>query len=213
MEYPKIETLYVRDKATFKVDESQVRLAAVPLIKEWVFTEKIDGTNIRIMWNHISGQITFGGRTDKAQLPQELLNWLITNSNPDSFKLLFPDKDAIIYGEGYGPKIQSGGYYSDTQKFIAFDIKLGNRETREFQWASCEAVEALCECLGYETVPSFGSMTLEDATAKVKQGFNSMLASKHGVEHPAEGLVGRTDPPLFTSRGDRLIIKIKTKDF
>ena len=37
---------------------------------KWVFTEKVDGTNIRIFWDGHS--VTFAGRTDRAQIPAML---------------------------------------------------------------------------------------------------------------------------------------------
>jgi len=67
MEYPKIETLFNRDEKTFKVYPDQLRNSVYGIIKTWQFTEKIDGTNIRIIWN--DGKLTFGGRSDNAQIP------------------------------------------------------------------------------------------------------------------------------------------------
>jgi hypothetical protein len=51
-------------------------------------------------------------------------------------------------------------------------------------------------------------MTLEEATRLVAEGVDSRIGSGK-----AEGLVGRTSEPLFDSRGHRLIVKLKTKDF
>jgi hypothetical protein len=65
-EYHKIETLYERDLNTFKVDPSKLKNRTYSLIKTWQFTEKIDGTNIRCIWKN--GTLTFGGKTDNAQI-------------------------------------------------------------------------------------------------------------------------------------------------
>jgi hypothetical protein len=65
--------------------------------------------------------------------------------------------------------------------------------------------------LGLEVVPSFGEMTLEEATEFVRKGFKSKCAANS--EKDAEGLVGRPLETLFDKKGHRLITKIKTKDF
>ena len=46
--YPKIETLFTRDEK-FKVTDI-IRLPEFENIKKWLVTEKIDGTNIRIIY-------------------------------------------------------------------------------------------------------------------------------------------------------------------
>lgn len=50
--YNKIETIYVRDEKTKKV-YPQYRNPDVEFLKDltWQFTEKVDGTNIRVHWD------------------------------------------------------------------------------------------------------------------------------------------------------------------
>lgn len=52
-EYHKIETLFERDEKTKKLIEGKFRNETVRFLKDnmWDFTEKIDGTNIRILWD------------------------------------------------------------------------------------------------------------------------------------------------------------------
>lgn len=71
MEFPKIETLYERDAETFRVTDT-LRLPEFSLITQWLVTEKIDGTNVRVFFE-AGGEIRFGGRTDAAQMPTFLL--------------------------------------------------------------------------------------------------------------------------------------------
>ena len=80
-EYHKIETLYVRDEKTFKVDPSQLKNRTYSLIKAWQFTEKIDGTNIRCIWKN--GTLSFGGKTIRRNK--------MTNAQREDFK-------ELIYG-------------------------------------------------------------------------------------------------------------------
>ena len=70
-EYPKIETAFERDDATFKVNPDNLRNSVYSIIREWQWTEKIDGTNIRCIWDAAAGKLTFGGRTDNASIPAD----------------------------------------------------------------------------------------------------------------------------------------------
>ena len=76
-EYNKIETVFERDvNGTKKLIEGKYRNEVVEFLanNKWAFTEKIDGTNIRIHWD--GHRITFGGRTERAQIPSHLVNKL-----------------------------------------------------------------------------------------------------------------------------------------
>jgi hypothetical protein len=202
-EYHKIETLYERDPKTFKVIPTALRNPVYGLIKEWEFTEKIDGTNIRCMWQ--DGKLTLGGKTDSAQIHADLVRWLYDNVSAEKLAEIFPDTTAVIYGEGYGAGIQKGANYNPTKKFIVFDVLVAGKWW--LNWANtCDVARKL----GLEVVPFIGTMTLEAATEMVHQGFQSRLADGKAR---AEGLVGRTAEPLFDKKGDRLIVKLKTRDF
>ena len=208
MEYHKIETLYERDKATFKVRPGEFKNRTYTLLKEWSWTEKIDGTNIRANWSGGGGTLWFGGKTDKAQLPPGLPEVLSATILPEKMREVFPDAPVVLYGEGYGAGIQKGGIYSPTKKFILFDVLVDNK-----WWLNDEAVRNVGEKLGVDVVPSFGVMTLEQAAEMVRDGFNSIVARKNGVNTNAEGLVGRPSETLFDKKHARLITKLKTKDF
>ena len=205
-EYPKIETLYERDEATHKLKpELILKNRTYSLIKTWQFTEKIDGTNIRASWDFANRKVTFGGRTDSAQIHADLIRWLYENISVDRLAEIFPDTDAVIYGEGYGAGIQKGGGYSPTKKLIVFDVLVGGK-----WWLNWESVCDVAGKLGLDVVPLIGEMTLEEATEFVRAGFPSRL---NGGQIAAEGLVGRTAEPLFDKKGHRLIVKLKAKDF
>lgn len=203
MEYHKIETLYERDMATFKVDPSKLKNRTYSLIKTWQWTEKIDGTNIRCIWEN--GVPRFGGKTDNAQIHADLIRWLYENVSVLKLAEIFPDTTAVIYGEGYGAGIQKGGGYSPTKKLIVFDVLVGGK-----WWLSWENTCDVAQKLNLDVVPLIGEMALEGATAMVKAGFPSLLGDG---SVRAEGLVGRTAEPLFDKKGHRLIVKLKTKDF
>ena len=219
MEYHKIETLFIRDEITHKVYPGKLKNAVYGIFKSWEFTEKIDGINIRVIWEPAlvesdgkcrPERLSFGGKTDNAQLHADLVTWLYDHITVEKMRSVFPDVDAVIYGEGYGPGIQKGGgNYSKTKQFIVFDVLVDHK-----WWLNWENTCDVASKLELKTVPFVGTMTLEEGVATVKAGFSSVLAFEQtGITTPAEGLVGRTIEVLFDKKGHRIIIKLKTKDF
>lgn len=207
-EYHKIETLYVRDEKSKKLIEGQFRNPTVEYLKDnqWTFTEKIDGTNTRIYWD--GHKIEFGGRTEKAQIPTSLLDRLNNlfggQVNEEMFEQKFGESEVILFGEGYGPKIQNGGLYRDDVDFILFDVIInGNYQTRE-------SVEDIAKFFNIDVAPIVLKGTLQDAVDYVKQHPLSLIA-KNGAY--MEGLVGRTSVETQDRTGHRNIVKIKYCDF
>lgn len=204
IEYHKIETLLNRSKDTFKVTEGEWRLPEFEYLKDcqWEFTEKVDGTNIRIGWNGL--QHKYGGRTDNAQMPTFLLSKLENLFPPAKLAEVFNTNYACLYGEGYGAKIQKGGgnYISDGVDFILFDVKIGE------WWLKREDVKDIAKKLDIKVVPIVGIGTLHEAISKASVGFESYWSNVN-----AEGLVVRPMIELMTRAGNRIIGKIKQKDF
>lgn len=205
-EYHKIETLFERDKTTHKLKEPLVLKNPVyGILKEWQFTEKIDGTNIRIIWNPEAKEVLFRGRTDAADIHKDLLSYLASKFTVEIFEEAFLDAPVVIYGEGFGPGLQGGALYSPIKQFIGFDVSVGSK-----WWLSYKNVANICEKFDVPVVPLIGNMSLEEAVEYVRQGFKSFLWER---KMEAEGLVGRPVEALFDKKGHRLIIKLRTKDF
>lgn len=205
-EYHKIETLFERDSSTFVVDENSLKSSVIGTISEWDVTEKIDGTNIRIMLS-ADGVVTFGGRSNAAQIPADLVRYLIDTFPVEKLRevlWLGEPVDVVLYGEGYGPGIQKGGgLYRADKAFILFDVLVAGQ-----WWLGREAVEDIASKLGIDVVPYLGRMTLDQIVAHVREPFQSKLGTAI-----AEGIVARPIEPLFDKHRKRIIIKLKTKDF
>jgi len=202
--YPKIETLLDRDPDTHKVIEGKWRLPEFDYLQqnEWYFTEKVDGTNIRVNWNGES--ITLGGRTDNAQIPANLIEHLNKAFPVEMFKAFYPDTNMTLYGEGYGAKIQKGGgnYISDGVSFVLFDIRIGE------WWLERGNMGEIADKLGIPSVPVVGTGTLLDALDFAESAFDSTWG-----EFQAEGIVVRPTVGLLSRGGHRLIGKLKATDF
>ena len=124
IEYNKIDTLYKRDmEGTKKLLEGEFRNPAVEFLKDniWQFTEKVDGTNIRVYWD--GHKVQFGGRTERAQIPANLVNYLNNTFGTSEAEQIFEEKfgetEVILFGEGYGPKIHSPSITTSGGKITA----------------------------------------------------------------------------------------------
>ena len=172
----------------------------------WEFTEKIDGTNISIVWD--GHKIEFHGRTERAQIPAHLVNKLNElfggEANEEMFEQLFGDTPMILYGEGYGYKIQNGGAYRDDVSFILFDVYQPTKDI----WLKREAVESIAKQLDIEVVPMIIRGTIDDAVRLVKAKPMSTIGTA-----PMEGVVGRPIVELKDRLGKRVIVKVKVRDF
>jgi ATP-dependent RNA circularization protein (DNA/RNA ligase family) len=211
IEYPKIETLYVRDERTHKVLPGQIRLPEFSLVTQWLVTEKVDGTNIRVHLKH--GEVMYGGRTDAAQLHASLVEWLRTNLPAEKVCAAFePHTEAILFGEGYGPKIQKGGglYRSDVS-FRLFDVAVVSPE--RLWWLGFEDVCDVAAKLEIGTVPILGYPLGIDEAIGLVRGASLVAQVDGGAGCEREGIVCRTEPLLLTRRGDRVMWKLKGRDF
>lgn len=205
--YQKIKTVFNRDPATKyrTLLMGQYALPEFEYLKDnvWLFTEKVDGTNIRVM-SLPDGSVVFGGKSDSAQIPAKLVRRLSELFPQSNAKLAeqFPD-GACLYGEGCGVGIQKGGgNYSSSQDFVLFDVKIGG------WWLERPNVEEIAGDLGIDAVPIIHEGTLTDLVTIVSAGPCSTWG-----DFQMEGVVARPKVSLLRRSGERIITKLKTKDF
>jgi len=198
MIYHKIQTVFLRDPETkFKtLLEGQYAKDEFRYLSgnNWNFTEKVDGTNIRVYLG--DGDPIFKGKTDNAHLHPGLLvelKEMFPNSSIDSM---------LLYGEGYGEKIQSGGKYRKGQSFVLFDVFCGG------VFLERSNVEDIAAKLSIPVVPVIGKGSLFDMVDLVRGGFKSQWGN-----FMAEGSVARPVIELMNRRGERVITKLKHRDF
>jgi hypothetical protein len=224
--YHKIDTVFKRDpetkhKTLIEGDFSNPAFEYLANNK-WTFTEKVDGTNIRVQVHAYSpevaaneGQthgISFGGKTDEAQIPAKLVQRLqerfMVIEQRRKLTEMFPD-GAVLYGEGYGTGIQAAGkHYLPHQDFVLFDVRVGP------WWLERPNVEDVGVKLGLDVVPILGYGTLFDMVEMVRDGYVSHFAKLSGSDaFQAEGIVARPRTELCDRAGKRIITKLKHKDF
>jgi len=228
LEYPKIDTLYDRDGKRF-VDVKRLRLRRPEfgMIKRWSLTEKIHGMNTRITLFD-NGEVVYGGKTDEAKMPSELLEYLKKIFTSEKMKSTFwlPNrripKSATMYGEGYGPGIVPGsGIYRSDVAFRLFDCLIIDEDNN--WWLERYSLEDIARKLGIKCVTLLGVINfLPHSVDEIRQIFidhrNRMVIVEDGgqVEFASEGegVVAKTYPELlFNRKGERIIWKLKIKDF
>ena len=209
-EYTKIETVYSRaEDGTKKLIDGSFRNKAVQYLanNNWICTEKIDGTNIGVVWD--GQKVTFQGRTEKAQVPMHLFEYLVrtfsSSQTEELFEQLFGEKQVILFGEGYGQKIQNGHLYLPHEcSFILFDVYMVDSDL----WLERDNIEQIAKTFGIDVVPIIMTGTLYEAIEFVKTKPKSTI----GIAD-MEGLVCKPEVDMLDRQGKRIIVKVKVKDF
>lgn len=166
----------------------------------WIWTEKLDGTNIRIGVDPENAEMEFRGRTDKAVIPKPLAAWLGEFVSTRDLLGQFPD-GATLYCEGVGEKIQKGGLFGE-QHCKLLDVNVGG------WWLEKCAVKEIAESLRLDHAPVAFYGSIHDAIALTKCQPKSAFG-----EFAVEGYVGQPLIRLFDSRRARICAKVKVRDF
>ena len=203
-QYIKIDTLWKRDPTNGRIIDGDYSNPVFENIIRWTATEKIDGTNIRIMYDPATDTVKFAGKTDNAQMHPELLNYLSETFTPDKFSTF--TAPVVIYGEGCHAKIQNSSKYlnGSTAKVILFDIKIGK------WWLEHEAISTIAEMFGVEMAPILGTFTKEQIKTLVRTGVKSMVADNGEM---FEGIVATACPMVLDRTGAPVKFKLKVKDY
>lgn len=207
IEYPKIETVFVRDEKTRRVLPDQLRLPEFGAVRSWSVSEKIDGTNIRV--GREGGVVRITGRTDNAQFSVPAMDYLRGVFTREALAG-FTDDDFVVFGELYGPKIQKGGGYAPSLRVRLFDVLVGS------WWLKREDVAGIAQAIGIGVAPELPTIsevprTVEALAAVVDASRVATEDGGSGIR--AEGVVCRSDPLMLTRGGNRVMWKLKFRDF
>jgi len=109
----------------------------------------------------------------------------------------------VIFGEGYGGKIQKGAKYRTDKSFAMFDVAVSGKYLR-----SQDVLDLSYSWAIDHTPLILDDATLYDVIKKVNNGYQSQYGN-----FIAEGLVAKTNLGLLDHRGNRIIVKVKDCDF
>jgi len=219
--YPKINTIFQRDLTTKK---STIILGTwsepeFEYLKDslWLGYEKLDGQNVRIQYYPNRGDMFFKGKEENAKffegVEQRLSDIFHKSKMTETFSEVFPPNEnkpyeVCLYGEVFGaniPALDKPGKipYLDYIDFRLIDVKIGN------WWLSRDNVKDIASKLNIGTTQLAFKGTLLEAIEFVKGGFPSLI----NPETESEGLVLFPAVQLYNKKGERIITKLKYKDF
>ena len=213
-QYPKINTLWKRNTENkWVIIPGEFSDDKFKGEKKWHLTEKIDGTNIRVIWEPEKDKIIFRGRKQRSQIPPKLEDALTETFSPkkELFSELFGEHRVILFGEGFGGYISggtiSGEKYHQKCGFILFDVWEND------EWYPWDRVKKTSQNFDILHVPSFGVHSLEQSIAMVKSDMREGRLSSHFGDFPPEGVVATIQPLKYFENGDPIRWKLKTRDY
>jgi hypothetical protein len=203
--YHKIHTVFKRGPRK-ELLEGQFSLPEFEYLQNsfWVWTEKINGTNIRIQWRGSIKTVVFLGKTDNARIPPPLLDALRETFTIEALTTVCGKSNVCLYGEGYGPSIGKGGknFRGQHHSFMLFDVLI------DTWWLQRPSLEDISSKLDISLAPQLGSGTITNMVEMCRIGFESTLGP-----FQAEGVVAQPRIQLFSRKGERIITKLKCADF
>lgn len=172
------------------------------LFKECYAMEKIHGTSAHIRWKFEEKHVIFfsGGETHTKFIALFDEDFLKTK-----FEEVFPDQDAVIFGEAYGGKQQGMSHkYGKELKFIGFDVKVGS------SWLNVPNAEDVCQQFEVEFV-HYKKIVVDLKHLEIQKNEPSVQAVRNGIiePKPREGIVLRPLVEMHTNNGERVICKYK----
>lgn len=218
--YPKTYNLWKRfenpPEMRGVMDRSKLSMPELGAVDSWHVTEKIDGTNIRIMLRPGNNKqhpwrVDFFTRkgTDKNITQSGAKKYLTdTFTLENIFRAVDVDKlepktMVVMYGELYGPGIQKGGgNYGSSIEYALFDVLIDD------WWLEPRVVQSMAEKMEIRYPP----VIWEDVTKEKIISFVgfSDVGSLLSPDHEMEGVVARASPTMLF-RGSRSPIKFKLK--
>ena len=225
MKYPKINTIWKRDETPGKknrIIEGELSCPEFANIRNWLITEKVDGTNIRVTFTSSNGgRVDFEGRNENSSLSVDLMRFLIAKFPAEKFREVFTKSETdqntgvtsvtipgeiTLYGEGYGKPIKNDIKYRNDASFILFDVYIDG------YWLERANIEDIASKFGIRAVPAIGVMDIEKAIAYLKSKPGSDVVTS--IPQTIEGIVARAEPMvLFRKDKNPIMWKLKIKDF
>ncbi len=201
-EYHKIKWIFAFDPVTKKATPEIVDYFKPMNNRKWLFTEKIDGTNIRVHrdWH----KVIFWWRQENSQIPLKLLYKLQELFIEELFEQNFWEKSVTLYGEWYGGKIQHWiRDYSENEDFVLFDVLIWDL------WLERDNVEWIANNLWINVVPIILEWTLDEWIRYVKDNYVWNPKDQKQVEW----LIWIPVWWYRDRKWDRIIVKIKQEHF
>lgn len=168
------------------------------MFKECYALEKIHGTSAHVSWKE--GKIHFFAGGEKYETFAALFDKALN----EKFQAI-GHPEVVVFGEAYGGKQQGmSARYGKQNKFVAFDVKIGDT------WLAVPDAAEVVGKLGLEFV-YYVKVPTTLAALDAERDAPSAQAVRNGIEgfQPREGVVLRPLIEFIKSNGSRIITKHK----
>jgi len=175
----------------------------------WAYRRKLDGENMRVMWD--GEKAIWSGKSDDFTCDEETTKMMNQKFQEEIFEEKFGrEKTVLLFGERMGPKCQGNELGLEESTFVLFDVKIGD------VWLEPKNVVAIAK---YFDVPSCYDY-MQEGVKPVMEGdgyvdtlTNLIKRVNKGEFREWEGLVATPETGLCNRKGERLIVKVKNKDY
>ena len=167
----------------------------------WNGSRKLDGTNFRIKYD--GEKAIYCGKTNKAQFTDDQKEYIesvfLEELFEEKFRVDDKDLNVIIYGELVGEKIQNGdrNEFKDLEVVI-FDVKIND------VWLEPDSVKDIAKFFNLKSSYDFIHIT-----GILKELVKFVIDNKDRIE----GLVATPVGGFYSKKQDRIIVKIKGRDY
>lgn len=180
-----------------------------------VVTEKLHGTNVRVMWT--TGGLVLGGRNEIIYKDGQSTNhdgygfgaFMEKHPALEFFSDSGEYDDYVFFGEYHGANIQKGVKYCDQKDFRVFDVV-----KPDGTYCDWEDVVEICRKVGFKTVPVLleGRVTLDDLNALMNKNSQTAIENGFNLENNiAEGVVVKPLKAKLDKHGNPLRAKFKSE--
>ena len=135
-------------------------------LQEFVLAGRVNDKARRLL-----DALSSAGRTDRADIPKHLLARLTelfgTPEAEELFEQKFGESEMILFGEGFGEKIQSNGAngnYINGVDFALFDVYCPGQDL----WLTRDSVQDIATAFGLQVPDTIFEGTIDDAISFVK---------------------------------------------
>lgn len=207
--YHKIDTLFTFNTETKRYDPVYFnKIAAYLQRADWLCTEKVDGTNMRVEWD--GHRVSWNGATDKSELTPEMQELMQSTFGESEiiFEQTFGGKPVMLFMECYGGKIQ-GGAYGGKERLIGFDVKVNGI------YLDRTIIKDIFAKFGVPVVNTFVAKLNELIASMAHQIMANKVPTSPLCEKgktPIEGYVCTPIVRLYDHQGNRVIVKVKYRD-
>lgn len=176
---------------------------------KWSYKRKLDGENMRVMWD--GEKAVWNGKSDDFVCSEETIEMMNRTFQEEIFEEKFGrEKIVLLFGERMGPKCQGNELELSESTFVLFDAKVGDTWLEPKNIVSIAKYFEVPSC--YDFMPGGAQKVLDgDGYAETLNGL--IKKTSEGKFCDWEGVVAIPEAGLFSRKGERLIVKIKNKDY